>query len=221
MPRKQHPFSLLPDHLVETALSTWDFFSTFSIQFQLPRISYQAFEYSLCHPAPMGVLERMMSVVLMVLFSQLKALLLKHDKLFTVVGWKPFYGGAFHCLAWSELARILFTCYSSFSFGFDINKIVKHFQIETRHGSKTAISKNPGKSLDSIFYQRNHMFDENTLGPTDHLKYIRFRALLYYLLSVELFHPLRNLLDIGLIFILKDFVYGAFCDGSSMLFCSS
>ena len=214
MPRKQHPFSLLPDHLVETALSTWDFFSTFSIQFQLPRISYQAFEYSLCHPAPMGVLERMMSVVLMVLFSQLKALLLKHDKLFTVVGWKPFYGGAFHCLAWSELARILFTCYSSFSFGFDINKIVKHFQIETRHGSKTAISKNPGKSLDSIFYQRNHMFDENTLGPTDHLKYIRFRALLYYLLSVELFHPLRNLLDIGLIFILKDFVYGAFCDGS-------
>ena len=208
------PFSLLPDNLVETALSAWDFFSTFSLQFQLPRISYEAFEYSLRHPTPAGVLERMMSVVLMVLFTQLKAVLLKHDRLSAVVGWKPFYGGAFHCLAWPELARLLFICYSLFSFGFDINMIVKYFQIENRHESKTAIDKGPAKSLESLFYHRNKDFDENELGPIDHLKYNRFRALLHYLLSIESFQQLRNLLDIGLLFITKDLVSGAFCDGS-------
>ena len=203
-----HSFSLLPAHLVGESLAVWDFFTTFSLIFQLPQISYEAFEYSLCHPALSGVVEQMMTIVLLVLFAQLKAVLSRQDKIFSVHGWKPFQGYAFHCLAWPELARILFICYKWSSTGQDVKNILRCFLADGKKGIDTMMHADP---IELVSMEDSCESIEDQLSISDCLYFSRSRALVKYLLSIEAFQPLHESPEVGLIQLNKQLESGAFC----------
>ena len=127
------PFSLLPATLTGDALALWDCLCFFRPVFQLPRVSYEAFEFSLAYPQLSDVLDQQMAMVLTLVFSQLRATLALSERSLQLSGWKPFQGRACTTATWPEFARLAFVCKTWVLSGSDAATAVRSFFEDGKH----------------------------------------------------------------------------------------
>lgn len=137
------PFSLLPATLTGDALALWDCLCFFRPVFQLPRVSYEAFEFSLAYPQLSDVLDQQMAMVLTLVFTQLRATLMLSDRAQRLAGWKPFQGRACTTATWPEFARLAFVCKTWVLSGSDIAMSLRSFFEDGKHSADEVAVADP------------------------------------------------------------------------------
>ena len=173
------PQARLPKDLVDDALALWHFLAVFARVLQVPRLSFDTFAACLADPRTSLALDEALAILLLQLFTQLKAVLTQQDC--SVPGWKPFTGRRPNLLTWPEFARLLFVCKTWALNGRDAGSILRVFTEDSRKTVEAAMVVDP---MEDVMLKASSLRSEEfekvlaPLSKPDRLRCIRAAALI-------------------------------------------